>query len=131
MTWALLRHNAAFYVGAVVRGELECAGLVDPSVAANHRTRAVRSIKRRVIGELIMRDRGIGPEGRHLNVADLTFTELDAIILRLLDSLVLSRPVAPAVPLDIAVRHVLLIPTDVAVHLRFSHISFQLLHPGR
>src|SRR4051794_16818617 len=114
-------------VGAVVGGEFPRAGIVDPSVTANHGTRSVRSIKRRVVSELVVRDRGVGPKGRHFDVADVAFGELDTLVLCLLNRLWLSRPVAPAVPLDIAIGHVLLIPADITVHLRLTHVSFQLL----
>ena len=117
-------------VRAVVGNELPSAGLVDPCVAANHRASTVRAVESGIVGELIVCDRGIGSEGRHLYIADLAFGELDGLVLRLLDGLGLGRPVAPAVPLDIAVSQVLLIPRDIAIHLRVVHVFFELLDLG-
>src|ERR1700687_4695291 len=100
----------------MVGGYLPLAGLANPSVAANHRASAMRAVEGRVIGELVVCDGGVVPESRHLHVANLTFGELDGLLLHLLDGIRLGRPLAPAVPLDIAVGQVLLIPSSVAVH---------------
>src|SRR5881227_2952968 len=88
-------------MGAVVRGELPLAGLADPRVAANHRARAMRAVEGRIVGELVVCDGGVVPEGRHFHVADPAFGELDGLVLHLLDGVRLGRPLAPAVPLDI------------------------------
>src|SRR5260370_21459102 len=96
-------------VRAVVGSELPGAGLVDPCVAANHRASTVRAVEGGIVGELIVCDRGVGSEGRHLHIADLAFGELDGLVLRLLDGFGLGRPVSPADPLDISVSLVLLL----------------------
>jgi hypothetical protein len=118
-------------VRAVVRSELPGAGLVDPCVAANHRASTVRAVEGGIVGKLIVCDRGVGSEGRHLHIADLAFGELDGFVLRSLDGLGFGCPVSPAVPLDIAVGQVLLIPCDIAIHLRVVHVFFELLDVGR
>src|ERR1041384_5693058 len=97
------------HVGAMVGGEFPFAGLADPRVAANHRASTECAVKGGVIGEFVVCDGGVVPESRHFNVADPAFGELDGLVLHLLDGVRLGRPLAPAVPLYVAVGQVLLI----------------------
>jgi hypothetical protein len=121
-------------MGAVVRDKLPSAGLINPGVTANHRAGPMCSIEGRIVGELVMRHCDVGPKGRNLDITDLALGEIDSLVLHLLQSLILSRPLTPAMSLDVTVGQVLLIQNTslffCAVRISFSSCcTFEVAPP--
>src|SRR5579864_6318519 len=98
------------YQRAVGRSRLPCAGIIEPGVAADNGSRPVLALELGIVGERVMRYRGVRAEGRHLHVGDGATFPLACLVLQILDEVLSGLPIAPAVSRDESVRQMLLSP---------------------
>ena len=81
-----------------------------------------------IVGELVVRNRGVGPEGGNLHVTDIAVVPLVALVLQVFNELVLCLPLSPTVSRDESVGQMLLRPGGIVLHLSRCGVLLQLLN---